>query len=96
MSKTKHDKIAERIARKLGAEYNPKKGPDVITAREVDEVELNRNNLKEGMSQVRGYRQLKYIVVPKAIEEEAIEATKGTKIGVRNEAGKIIKPANKR
>jgi len=95
MPKSKHDIIAERTARRLKAEYNPTKGPDVVTEREVDEVEIDKNTLKEGMGQMRGYRQLKYIVVPTNLVKDAKDATKGTKIGVRDEHGRIRKSAKR-
>jgi len=40
MADTKHDRIAKRLAKRLGSEYNPVKGPDIKTPREVDEVEV--------------------------------------------------------
>jgi len=95
MTKTKHDIIAEKIAKKLRTEYNPAEGPDIKTKREVDEVEVDKNKLKEGMSQLKGYRHLKYIVVPKELVPEAKEATEGTKIGVKDERGIIRKPSRK-
>ena len=95
MPDTKHDRIAKRLARKLGAEYNPVKGPDIITGGEVDEVEIDKGKLKEGMGQMRGYRKRRYLVVPNSLVPDAKEATKRTKIGVRDERGKIRKPAKK-
>jgi len=95
MPKSKHDKIAERRARQLGAEYNPAKGPDIVTGGEVDEVEIDKGKLKEGIGQMRGYRQRKYLVVPKELVEDAKKATRGTKIGVRDEQGRIKRSAKK-
>ena len=89
MAKTKHDKIAEQIAKKQGAEYNRLEGPDVITPNIVVEVEVDKKKLSEGIRQLRGFRKRVYIAVPNSILKDAIERTRGTTIGVMDERGKL-------
>jgi len=95
MLESKHDRIAKLLAKKLKTEYNPTIGPDIVTPREVDEVEVNKGKLKEGIRQLRGFRKRRYLAVPEDLVEDAIKATKGTKIGVRDEHGAIRKSAKR-
>ena len=45
---TKHDDTANRIARRKGAQCNQGQGPDVITPRQVFEVETE-NTVQDGL-----------------------------------------------
>ncbi len=95
MGQTRHDRIAEKIARRVGGEYDPAKGADVVGAGQATEVEVDPGKLKEGISQLQGYRVPRYLGVPDDLVEEAKEATRGTKVGVRTETGRIVKPAGR-
>lgn len=95
MGKTTHDRIAERIAKRVGGEYNPAKGADVVGGGQVTEVEVDRGKLKEGIQQLQGHRAPRYLAVPNELVPDAKEATQGTKIGVRTETGRIVKPARR-
>jgi hypothetical protein len=100
MPSSKHDRIAETIARKLRAPYNSTKGADVVSPERTVEVEIDGAGLRRGMEQLQGYKQLRYLGVPNRLVRAAVEKTKGTKIGVMNEKGQIVKraqrPARKR
>lgn len=95
MGKTTHDRIAERIARHVGGGYNPDKGADVTGGGQVTEVEVDPGKLREGIRQLQGYKQPRYLGVPRDLVPEATEATRGTKIGVRTDTGRIVKPAQR-
>lgn len=95
MPRSEHDQIAEAIARKLRAPYNPAKGADVVSPERVVEVETQVAGLKRGIQQVQGHQQFRYLGVPNRIVRAAIEKTKGTKIGVMNQRGQIVKRAQR-
>lgn len=95
MGKSKHDRIAEEIAKKKGGEYNPNEGADVVTKREIIEVETDQDTLSDGIRQLQGYKKPRYLAVPNEIVSDAIEKTKNIKVGVMDEKGNIRKPAGK-
>ena len=43
MAKSKHDQIAEKLAKKFGTEYKKHKGIDIVTNDRVIEVEVTNN-----------------------------------------------------
>ena len=96
MPKTKHDRIAEQIAKKRKGEYNPVKGPDIVTQNFAVEIEVDKNKLSEGIRQLQGIKKRAYIAVPDKILKDAIERTKRTTIGVMDERGKILKPSTRK
>lgn len=93
MGITKHDEIAKIIAKKKGVEYNPGKGVDIKTQAQAIEVEVDTGKFKEGVRQLQGHRRARYLAVPNELVKEAVEYTKGKKVGVMNEKGKIKKRA---
>ncbi len=97
MGKSKHDQIAEQIARKKHGSYNPQKGADVVTPNQVIEVEVDPATLQQGKRQLQGYRgRTPYLGVPNDLVEDAIKATQGTGIGVMDEKGNIKRRGTKR
>ena len=95
MPGTEHDRIAEGIAEKLRAPYNPSKGTDIVSPERVVEVEIDAASLSRGIEQLQGYKQLRYLGVPKQLVRAAVERTRGTKIGVMDPKGNIIKRAQR-
>lgn len=93
MPDTKHDKIAEQVAKRKGGEYNPSKGADIVTPQVVIEVEVDQGKLGEGIRQLQGYRRPRYLAVPSELVKGAKERTKNTQVGVMNETGQIQKKA---
>lgn len=91
MSKSKHDKVAEKIAKAQGTKYESAEGPDINTPKFTVEVEINKNKFSEGIRQLRGFKKPVYLGVPDDILNEALGRTKGTTIGVMNKRGKIVK-----
>ena len=91
-----HRTAANRIARKYRTEYNEGPGADIQTSQAAVEVEP-AESIPEAKRQLQGYRKRVYIAGTnqKAVEK-ALEATKGTTIGVMDSQGNIIKPSTRK
>lgn len=96
MARTKHDKIAERLAKRFKTEYKSDKGIDIVTPDKVIEVEVKENGITQGIKQVEKARKARYIAIPPELKKKVLEATKGTGIGVMGSSGAIIKKATRR
>ncbi len=93
---TKHDNAANRIARKKGVEYNRGQGPDVITPGQVIEVETV-DTVRDGLRQLRGFKRPVYIAgADGAATRAAVEAAKGTTVGVIDPRGNIVKRSTRK
>jgi hypothetical protein len=88
-----HDKIAEAIAKARGGTYDSNKGADVRNAREAIEVGTDPAQVKAEMRQLQGYNKKRYVAGPQDFVKAAMESTKGTKIGVMTQSGRVVKPA---
>ena len=96
MAQTKHDRTAEKIARQKGAPYNRGQGPDVQTPTQAIEVET-KATVSDGFRQLRGFRRSVYIAgADDAATKAALEATKGTTVGVMSPDGKIVKRSTRK
>ncbi len=93
---TKHDTVANRLAKKEDTEYNRGQGPDVNTSKRAIEVESERT-VRDGLRQLQGFHKPVYIAGsnPQATKN-ALEETKGTTVGVMNSQGKILKPSGRK
>lgn len=92
MGQSKHDKIANTLAKKLRTEYNEGKGPDIIT-RKIIEVVTHESDLYSSVDQLKGFRKPRYLAVTPRLVKKAKEITKNTKIGVMGSTGSIKKRA---
>lgn len=91
-----HKTAANRIAKKLGAEYNPGKGVDVKSRRATVEVETP-DTVHDGLRQLQGHRGPVYIAgTDKSAVDKALEATKGTTVGVMDNQGNIVKSSSRK
>ena len=91
MAKSKHDKVAERIAKRQRTTYNPGPGVDVKGSRAVVEVETD-NTVGDAARQLKGYKKPVYVAGTDAkTVKKALEHYKDTTIGVMNPSGKIVK-----
>ena len=90
-----HKATANRIVKRYGGEYNSKKGADVKSSFGTVEVETDKT-ISQAPTQLQGYRGPVYIAGTnqKAVKK-ALEATKGTTIGVMDNKGKIIKRSSR-
>lgn len=96
MSKSKHDLIAEFLARKFNTEYKSDKGIDLVTKDRAIEIETKREGLDQGIGQIAHSSKARYLAVSERIVKLARELTEGSGIGIMNERGKIIKKAGRR
>lgn len=96
MGKSKHDEIAEKLAKKFGTEYKKNKGIDIVTKDKVIEVETKKNALSQGIKQVQNYQKARYLAVNKINIKNALKATKGSSIGVMRPTGRIVKRAKRK
>ena len=93
---TKHDNTANRIARKMGVEYNRGQGPDVATPRQMIEVETE-DTIRDGFRQLRGFRRPVYIAgADRAATQAALEAVRGTTVGVMDQQGNVVKRSTRK
>ena len=96
MRNTIHDKIARRLATKFRTEYKSDKGIDIVTPTKVIEVETKRNSLGQGIKQIQNSSKPRYLAVNEQLKKAAVEATKGTGIGVMGPGGSIVKKAGRK
>jgi len=91
MAKSKHDKVANRIAKKENVKYNKGQGADIQSSRRAIEVETAKT-VDDASRQLRGYRKPVYIA---GTDDKAVKAAlkkyKDTSIGVMRPSGKIVK-----
>ena len=96
MARSKHDQTAERLAKKERADYNRGQGADIQTARRAIEVET-ADTASDGLRQLQGHRKPVYIAgADAAAIQAALEATKGTTVGVMDEKGNIVKRSTRK
>lgn len=93
MGQSKHDQIANRIAKKEGTTYNEGQGPDVQSPKRVIEVATHEGDLKDSMRQLQGFDKPRYLATTSDLLKKAQELTKGTKVGVMGPTGRIAKRA---
>lgn len=93
---SQHDKVAKRIAKKVGGDYNPGKGADVVTRKVAVEVETE-DTIGDAKRQLQGHRKPSYVAVTtKRAVRKAVEQYKDTTIGVMGPDGKIIKRSSRK
>jgi len=95
MAKSRHDQIAENLAKEFGAEYKRYQGIDIVTKMRVIEVETAMEGIYQGINQIKRSPKPRYMAVDDKNIQNALEATEGTGIGVMDENGKILKRAHR-
>jgi hypothetical protein len=93
---SKHDEVANKLAKKFKTEYKSDKGIDLVLPTKVIEVETQKVGILQGIKQVEKSQKARYLAVNKININNAIQATEGTGIGIMSEAGKIIKKASRK
>ena len=53
MAKSRHDQIAENLAKKFGTEYKKHQGIDIVTKKRVIEVETTKEGIYQGINQIK-------------------------------------------
>ncbi len=93
---SRHDDVAKGIAKKVGGEYNPGKGVDIVTKKVAIEVETE-GTINDAKRQLQGHRRPSYVAVTNQRSVgKAIEATQGTTIGVMDPKGNIVKRSRRK
>ncbi len=82
MGKSKHDQIANRIAKKKGTVYIKDQGPDVLTRTQAIEVATSESDLKDSMRQLQSVDRSRYLATSSDLFEEAPDVTKWIGVGV--------------
>ncbi|MBC8549420.1 MAG: hypothetical protein H8D23_07200 [Candidatus Brocadiales bacterium] len=91
-----HKVTSNRIANKYKTDYNTGKGVDIQKDNIAVEVEPP-GTIKDGIRQLRGYKKPVYIAgTNQDAVEKALDATKGTTIGVMDNQGNIIKRSTRK
>ena len=91
-----HKTTSNRIANKYGVEYNNVEGVDIVSNRATVEVETP-DTVQDGLRQLQGYHGSVYIAgTNQEAVDNAIEATKGTTIGVMDNQGNIVKSSTRK
>ena len=91
-----HKTAANRIAKKFKTDYNSGEGIDIKSKRGNVEIETFAT-VADAPGQLRGHRGPSYIAgTNKATVEKALEATKGTTIGVMDNKGNIVKKSTRK
>jgi len=91
-----HKTTANRIAKKMNAEYNDWKGVYIKSTNATVEVETPET-VGEALGQLRGHRGPAYIAgTNKEAVNKAMETTKGTTIGVMDSQGNIVKTSTRK
>lgn len=62
---SKHDEIANKLAKKFKTEYKSDKGIDLVTKDKVIEVETKKSSLSQGIGQVVKSQKARYLAVNK-------------------------------
>lgn len=87
----KHKELAEKIAKIKGSEYHSEKGIDIRTLNQAIEVEISRKAFAHAKQQLAGTTKTPYLAVPNPIVKEALKYLNGTRFGVMNDKGRVIK-----
>lgn len=80
-SRSRHDQVAEKIAKKKSSMYNSGLGPDVITPWQVIEVKTPQT-IGDATRQLQGYRRPVYVVITDKRHLQVVECYGDTTIGV--------------
>lgn len=96
MAKSKHDRVAERLAKKEGVKYNRGQGADIQSSRRAIEVE-SVNTIGDAARQLAGYQKPVYVAgVDAKATQKALQQYEGTTIGVIGSSGKTLKRSTRR
>lgn len=90
-----HKATANRISKKLKAQYNQGQGADINTNKMAIEVETE-DTIGDASRQLAGYKKPVYVAATnKQALEKAIDHYANTTIGVMDKNGKIIKKSTR-
>ena len=91
-----HKTTANRIAKKLGVDYNAKKGVDIKAPQATIEVETPKT-VAQAPTQLQGHKGPTFIAgTNKEAVKKALEVTDGTTIGVMDNQGRVVKRSTRK
>ncbi len=95
MAKSKHDKVAGKLAKREGTEYNRGQGADIQGSKRAIEVE-SPQTIGDAARQLAGYQKPVYVAPtdPKAVPK-AVKRYQKTTIGVMTPTGKVVKSSTR-
>ena len=82
MAKSRHDQIAENLAKKFGTEYKKHQWIDIVTKKRVIEVETTKKGIYQGMNQIKRSPKPRYIAVDEKNIQSALDVIGGVEPGV--------------
>ena len=91
-----HDKVAERISKKLHGTYDPTKSPDVRGDRGRAEIKSSASEIPKALRQLSGAGGPRYVVLPKHEHKQALERLAGLKTGLMDYQGNVIKRSRRK
>ncbi len=87
-----HDRAARLIAKKVGAEYDSKRSPDIRGKERRVEIKTTTAEITKAIKQLGGGQsKKKYVSLPKREHEKAREKLAGSGIGLMDHKGKTTK-----
>jgi len=88
----KHEQVAQRLARKLGTQYDPKRSPDIRGKNVRIEVKSKACEIPKAIEQLGGGQsKKKYVCLPKNEHEDAKRLLEGSGIGLLDYKGNCTK-----
>ena len=90
-----HDRAANRIARKMGGNYDPSKSPDVKWKLGCVELKSKANEIPKALRQLTGCNGPAYVALPKKERPAALERLDGLKTGLMDLNGNIVKKSSR-
>ena len=82
MARSRHDQIAENLAKEFGAEYKKHQGIDIVTKKRVIEVETTKEGIYQGINQIKRSQKPRYMAVDGKNIQSALDVIGGVEPGV--------------
>ncbi len=94
MARMDHDHLTETIAARLSAEPDPSGRADLVCAKGSLGIAADRKAIKKTVKRLRPIDGYRYLVINRADLFAANPATIGTKIGILDAGGAMLKAAD--
>lgn len=94
MSRMNHDQLREAMVTKLAAEADPTGRADLVCSRGALGIAADGKQIKKVVKRLRPLDGYRYLVINRADLFTANPATIGTKIGILDAAGSLLKAAD--
>jgi len=94
MSRLNHDQLHQVISAKLSAEPDPTGRADLICSKGSLGIAADRKQIKKTVKRLRPIQGYRYLVINRTDLFSASPATIGTKIGILDANGSLLKAAD--